>query len=358
MTAPPGRLAATYVLPLKATVVQRDLGGYLGELASITEVVVVDASPPPVFAAHAAAWPDDVVHVAVDGDLSCAMGKVAGVLTGLRRASHEAVVIADDDVRYTAGGLARLVGLLADAHAVVPQNYFCPLPWHARWDTARTLLNRAVAHDYPGTLAVRRSAVAAAGGYDGDVMFENLELLRTLRAAGGVVRHAPDLFVRRLPPTAAHFRGQRVRQAYDSLAQPARYAAELAVLPALLVRVRRRGAAGLVEVGVAAVALAEVGRRRHRGRAVFPASTSLWAPAWVAERAVCAWLAIGARARGGVRYGHGRLRRAATSSRVLRRRLADVHVPSAAVDGDVMGARRGERLTTPPGPAVLQAHPG
>jgi hypothetical protein len=79
------------------------------------------------------------------------MGKVAGVTTGVRRAGFEAVVIADDDVRYEHATLQRLVEYLDDHDLVRPQNFFDPLPWHARWDTARTLLNRAFGADYPGT---------------------------------------------------------------------------------------------------------------------------------------------------------------------------------------------------------------
>jgi hypothetical protein len=49
----------------------------------------------------------------------------------------------------------------------------------------------------------------------------------------------------------------------------------------------------------------------------------LLAPLWVVERAVCSWLALWARARGGVPYRDGRLRKAASSRRVLRQRMAE-----------------------------------
>jgi hypothetical protein len=325
-------LRASYVLPLKTAVARPELGAYLALLVDVlADVIVVDGSAPDVVAAHAAAWPRAVRHLPVDPDLRFVSGKVNGVLTGLRQARCDAVVLADDDVRYTPEALARAVALLEDADVVVPQNYFAPLPWHAAWDTARTLLNRAVAFDYPGTLVVRRSTLLRAGGYDGDVLFENLELLRTVRAVGGQVRSAPELFVRREPPTTRHFLGQRLRQAYDSVAQPPRLAAELAVVPALawLAVRRRRGA--LVALALAATAAAEVGRRRNRGPEVFPAVTSLYAPLWLLERGVCAWGALASRwLLGGVPYpGVGRLRRAATPQRVLDARLAAARRPAA-----------------------------
>jgi hypothetical protein len=315
-----------YVLPLRWT---DDAGldglvAYLRWLSRRVDVTVVDGSDAALFGRHAAALAGLVRHVPPDADLDFLNGKVNGVTTGLRLARHEAVVIADDDVRYDDAGLRRVAGLLATHDLVRPQNYFAPLPWHARWDTARTLLNRAVGADYPGTLGVRRSAFGRMGGYDGDVLFENLELIRTVRAHGGTEARPADLFVRRLPCDPGRFWHQRVRQAYDDLAQPARLAVVLSLLPATgaaaaaALRHDRRWWAVPAGLALAAVAVAEVGRRRGGGRAVFPRTGALLAPVWLAERAVCGWLAVGARlTRGGVHYAGRRLRVAAHSERHL-----------------------------------------
>ena len=326
-----GTLEATYVLPLKVDEPQpEEFAAYLRELTTMVEVIVVDASPPEVFAAHAARWPERVRQVPPDPAYRCANGKVRGVLSGLDLASHDRVVIADDDVRYDAEGLRRVVDLLGTCDLVRPQNYFDPLPWHATWDTGRTLLNRAVSRDFPGTLGVRGEVLKRTGGYDGDVLFENFELIRTIDVAGGRSCAPLDLYVRRLPPTAAHFRGQRVRQAYDELARPYRMAAELSVAPLVLAAVSGRRW-GRLAAGIGAVMLtAEAGRRRGGGAAVFPARAAVAAPAWVAERAICSWIAVGNRVvRGGVPYAGGTVARAANSRRELRRRL---------------GSNRGNRL--------------
>jgi hypothetical protein len=319
----PGAAPLTYVLPLRADADEPvdDLAVYLGWLAGeVVEVLVVDGSDPDVVEAHRRAFPPEVV--VVPPDERTPMGKVGNVMTGMRRASCDAVVVADDDVRYEAAALRRVAELLRGADVVRPANHFQPLPWHARLDTGRILLNRVLGGDWPGTLGVRRTRLLDAGGYDGAVMFENLELVRTVKAAGGTEVVAQDVHVRRLPPTTAHFLGQRVRQAYDELARPWRLAAFLAVVPAVVVLVARRQWGALGAGVVAVVVTAEVGRRRDGGRRVFPASSSLLAPVWVAERAVCSWLAVGARLRGGVRYRDGRLRKAASSPRALRRRVA------------------------------------
>jgi hypothetical protein len=321
------RLPLTYVLPLR-----HDEGGDVGELAAYVrglaasvETIVADGSPPEVFAAHREAFGTEVVHVRPDPKYHFGNGKVDGVMTGLRLATNDGVVVADEDVRWDVGALARASRLLERHDVVRPQNYFDPLPWHARWDTARSLLNRAFAADYPGTLAVRRPTVLAAGGYDGDAMFENLELIRTVVAAGGTVTSPLDLYVRRIPPTTRQFVGQRVRQAYDDFAQPPRLAGELCLLPLAFAAVAGRRWGALAAAAGLSVALAEVGRRRAGGGGVFPPACSLYAPLWAGERAVCVWLAVGSRLRwGGIRYRGRVLPLAATPTRELRRRVAAV----------------------------------
>ncbi|MGX5358234.1 glycosyltransferase [Kocuria sp. KH4] len=311
---------ARYVLPLKWAD-DADLAGlarYLAEVVTWLPVTVVDGSAAELFTAHRRALPESVEHVRPE-PWPGANGKVAGVMNGVLRAREERIVVADDDVRHTRVTLERIVGLLEQAEEVRAQNYYLELPWQARWDSGRALLKRALGGDWPGTLGVRRSILLTAGGYDGDVLFENLELVRTVRAAGGRERVAPDVLVGRVPPTVSHFLGQRVRQAYDDFAQPHRLLAELSLLPLMCWAVRYP--VGLTAGALAVCAVAETGRRQAEGVRVFPAGTVLWAPLWVLERSVCVWAAVAVRARGGVTYAGARLRTAGHSRAALRQRL-------------------------------------
>ncbi|MEJ7584278.1 MAG: hypothetical protein WKF43_09375 [Acidimicrobiales bacterium] len=74
--------------------------------------MVVDGSSSEVFDAHHQRWAQWVRHMAVDPDLVTPMGKVGGVLTGVRHARQPAVILADDDVRWSrdllVDGLGRL----------------------------------------------------------------------------------------------------------------------------------------------------------------------------------------------------------------------------------------------------------
>jgi len=326
----PSGISLSYVLPLRARPGDDidELASYLAELADLAEVIVVDSSPAPAFERLGAALDPRVRQLEPDADLDFRMGKVNGVITGVRHARHDVVVIADDDVRYDSDALRAVAARLRSAHLVAPQNYFAPLPWHAAWDTGRTLLNRVLtgdrwfaAGDFPGTVAVRKGFFLEIDAYDGDVIFENLELMRTVRAAGGTVDVALGLYVRRLPPRARQFASQRVRQAYDDFAIPARLAAFLSILPAVsALAVSGRGRA-IIAAATATVAVAELGRRRAGGSEVYPLRGSLLAPAWVSERAICAWLAVGQRLlRGGTAYRGGVIKRTATPAAVLERR--------------------------------------
>jgi hypothetical protein len=326
------RLDAEYVLPIRRKRGDSDDGlrEYLATISSWVDVTVVDGSDAETFRRNADDWPTTVRHVA-PGPQRGTNGKVLGVMTGLRLARHDAVIIADDDVRYDYAALARVVGCLGRDDIVRPQNYFLQRTWHTQWDTGRTLINRALGGDYPGTLGVRRSRVLAAGGYSADVLFENLELLRTVTAAGGTEYRADNLFVGRTAPPAATFFAQRVRQAYDDFAQPVRLLTELSLLGVLVGAVTRpaRLAALIGTVWL----IAAVGRRRAGGAEVFPATSVLWAPVWVVERSVCVWLAVGERALGGARYRGRRVRLAATPRRQLRRRLAGLRRAALAGGG-------------------------
>lgn len=298
----------SYILPIKWDAGQDtdELTGYLAAIASHVDLIIVDGSSTANFNRHDDAWAKFGRHLPPTAAFKFINGKVNGVLTGLKLAKHDKVIIADDDVRYSVVQLETIADLLDEAHLIVPQNYFAPNPWHAQWDTARTLLNRAIHHDYPGTLAVQRDFINHLGGYDGNVLFENLELMRTIQAGGGKVLYKPDLFVERLPPSAKHFWSQRVRQAYDDYAQPLKLTFFFLLLPLLAAAAF---VSPILPAGMLALSIpvAEAGRRVHGGSQYFPLASSFYAPCWLLERGVCTWLAMFAKLRnGGVRY-NGRI---------------------------------------------------
>jgi hypothetical protein len=300
-----------YVVPLRwgpeaDTSAIDAMRGYLATIAVVADITVADGSPPTALRMHDTRW-GSLARIVPPAPRPGRNGKVAAVITGVRMSRHDLVVLADDDVRYRPEQLHEMGERLAGCDVVRPQNVFevpgGKIPWHARRDTARTLLNRAGFGDYPGTFGVRRGAFLAAGGYDADVLFENLQMLRTMRAAGARIVRVDGLYVARIPPSTRQFWEQRIRQAYDDFGQPVRLAIEASWLPLAVVAAMTKPR-WLPVAAATAVAVAEYGRRRAGGAAAFPGSSAWWAPVWIAERAVCILLAIGARCRGGVHY-HG-----------------------------------------------------
>jgi len=116
-------LPCSYLVPVRwgDGAARAGMAAYLAAVAPVcAETIVIDGSPPDVFAAnHEAFAPHVSAHLPPDADLRCRNGKVAGVLSAARRAGQEALVIADDDVRYDRAGLERLLALLA---AIFPAN--------------------------------------------------------------------------------------------------------------------------------------------------------------------------------------------------------------------------------------------
>lgn len=317
-------LEATYVIPLKwqDTRVTAEMTSYLEWLSQRIHVIVVDGSPVEIFERHAELWSPLAKHVRPDPDLSFANGKVDGVTTGIRAAGTDKVIIADDDIRFSEEALARVVRLLDEHELVYTHDYYAPTPWQARWETARLLINRAFGVSYPVAFGLSRSLFLAMGGYDGNVMFENLELIRSMRFAGARIARAPDLFVLHLPPDKTWFWSQRVRQAYDDFTVLPRMAIWLALGPLVGVALARKRVRMLALAAAAAIGVAEAGRRRAGGRQVFPAVAPLFAPLWLLERAVSSWVAVWQRiAKGGVVYRDRVIERAATPPSELKARI-------------------------------------
>lgn len=295
---------------------------YLRWLSGHMDIIVVDGSPSEVYEHHSESWSAYVKLIPPDPSLNFANGKVNGVTTGIRSAGTEAVVIADDDIRFDESSIEQMVNELQSHDLVIAQSFFDPTPWHAQWDEARILLNRAFGVHFPAAVGLRRSLFLDVGGYDGDVLFENLELIRSMRFGGARVTQPNDLFVRHLAPEREAFWSQRVRQAYDDFTLPVRMAMWLSLVPLGAMALNRRRYGSIAAAGLTVIVLAEMGRRRGGGREVYPATVPLFAPLWLVERGLCAWGAVWYRTvKGGVPYRDGVIKRAATPRRELRARI-------------------------------------
>src|SRR5205814_9661936 len=91
---------------------------------AVFEIVVVDGSPPDVFARHHDVWSPVCRHEPVNRQFRFLNDKVNGIQTGVRAAGTDQIVLADDDIRYTANDIEQIVRMLDNFEVVRPQNYF------------------------------------------------------------------------------------------------------------------------------------------------------------------------------------------------------------------------------------------
>jgi hypothetical protein len=307
-------LRCTYLLTIRRVRFEvdeaRDFRDYFRLISGAgCEVLVVDGSPREVFDAHVEAWRGECLHVPVDPQYKYLNGKVNGIHTGVALAANESIILADDDIRYTPDDLRRMASLLESFEMVRPQNYLSPLPVWARTEAARMLINRAwiAEGDYPGTLGVRRGAMRRVGHYDGDVLFDNEEIVRHFRAHRASIAYARDFFILKRPPSFRKWVEQRPRQAYEDFVMRAK-TAFFAMLPLAVALVWMafgwRSALALAAfVACGSVALAARGLGDGAAR-FFPPWVCLYAPLWVAERVASTFWAFYWRvAHGGYPFG-------------------------------------------------------
>lgn len=309
----------TYLCPIRFASIDaevlEDFRKYWDKLNNLgCEVLVVDGSPPDVFNIHKQYWPN-CRHIAVDPRYRFLNGKVNGLITGVLEAGHEFIIMGDDDIRYDPEDIYRMTEGLREYDLVKPQNYFSPSPFWTQIDTGRILLNRAYLPegDFPGTLGFRKEIFLKAWPYDGDVLFDNEEIVRHLQNRGAKFLFDRDFFVRRKPPSLGKWLEQRPRQAYEDFIMVRRTAFFLTVLPALLLLTtsRRWKTAGILTglITIGSIVKAQKGRS-GQAKKFLPSKTVLFAPLWVLERSMSIYFALYWRvAIGGYPFGNKVIRK-------------------------------------------------
>ena len=296
-------IRCTYLLPIRrgafSAAEASELAAYFDILKNAgCDVLAVDGSPAQVFQQHHEAWHFLARHEKVDRSFGYLNDKVNGIHTGVSLAASEKIILADDDVRYAAAEIERVRDLLDNFEVVRPQNFLAPLPWWARMEAARMLINRATLRiaDYPGTCAFRRESMLRVGHYDGDVLFDNEEIIRHFARAGAAISYAANLFVQKRPPRFRKWIEQRPRQAYEDFGMRAKTALFFSLPIFALAIGLGWGWKGLlfywVAVCLISIALAAAGRLRGTAAQYFPWSVCLFAPLWVIERSFSTYWAL------------------------------------------------------------------
>lgn len=145
------------------------------------------------------------------------------------------------------------------------------------------------------------------GHYDGDVLFDNEEIVRHFRARGASIAYARDFFILKHPPTFRKWLEQRPRQAYEDFVMRVK-TAFFTLLPLASALIwfflGWRGLLAFVAmVACGAVIVAAQGLDDGAKR-FFSPSLCLYAPLWLAERTLSTYWAFYWRAAyGGYPFG-------------------------------------------------------
>ena len=134
------------------------------------------------------------------------------------------------------------------------------------------------------------------GHYDGDVLFDNEEIVRHFAREGAAINYATNLFVQKRPPHFRKWIEQRPRQAYEDFGLRLKTGLFFS-LPVLAILIgSTTGWRGflffLLALCLIAPGLAAAGRLRGTAARYFPWSICLFAPLWIVERTFSTYWAL------------------------------------------------------------------
>jgi hypothetical protein len=270
------------------------------------EVIVLDASSEHTFARHRRVLCWVSRHVAARPRHRGLSGAVDPLRAAVDFASCDKVIVAQPAVRYDAKAIDELCARLDVHESVEPQDYLQPLPWWSGIEAGRILVHRAIEPASQGTtFAFRRNAVRG---------------LRDLERV-----HAPDVFVRRLPPSADQWMRDRARLADEEFNFPIKTAFFLALIP-LAILLAAAGGIRLAGGYASAIAFASIAlavRGRVGASPFFPLRACLYAPLWVLERSLSVYWALFRKLRS-AEFGAGR-----EAAEEINARWRSAHQPEA-----------------------------
>ncbi|HXG59467.1 MAG TPA: hypothetical protein VNL91_10630 [Thermoanaerobaculia bacterium] len=282
----------SYVVPIRHETVSNErlhaLASYLSDLTvEGCETVVLDASPPDVFAHNQRVLRWVSRHVAVS--LPAMEMRLAA-----RMASCEKIIVAAEDMRYGADEI-RSMTLLLEIHEVVrPQESIEADRWWSGIDAAGILVERGMENTprRTATIGCRRTALR---GFRGLLALPaGSAPVGPELAAAAETFVATDVFVRRLTPDWRSWAGSRAALAAGDLDHPFRAAAFLAVIPAGLLFALSGGLtlAALYAALAGSIVTAVAAFGRGRAARIFPLWLCFLAPLWVAERSLSIYVAL------------------------------------------------------------------
>ena len=184
-----------------------------------------------------------------------------------------------------------------------------------------------------------------AGEYDGDVLFDNEELIRHFARRGARIAYENDFSVLKRTATFRKWLEQRPRQAYEDFGLRGKTILFASILPTLVSVIAIGGFVPFclffLLLSIVSTTIAVIGRKRGNAAEYFDFHVPAYATWWVIERAISTWVAFYWRLRyGGYPFG----------KRLLKKGIGRDWIEGGRVAaGPPSGPRRGPDAAPPVG---------
>lgn len=291
------RKHCTYIFTIQRKAVSaaevQEISFYLALLNSTgCDVIVVDASPLEIYAAHEGAWFSLCRHVKVDSRYHSQSSLINSIFTGTALASCQKIIFASDTVRYTPDDILRMCELMEHFELVRPQNYLFPLNWWSQIESVGILINRTVmpGGDSPETFGFKSPAFLKFCSRK-DRSFEVTEdVTRQFIMHQAKVCFALDFLIQKNSPSFGDWCSSCFRETYKNFSFGIKPCLFLLMIPLGILLGLFGGIEFLLfysaSIFLNLITVTFLGRFRG-GREFFPLKLSFAAPIWLFERILC-----------------------------------------------------------------------
>ena len=320
--SPSATLGLTVIVPIKVPALSY-LEGFAASYHDVLqntnsdtfELLIVDDCPDHIYG-EIDAWFKDTraVHFRPDKSFKTgANGKLNSVRSGLQLASHDMILLLDDDFRPTAATLDSLKAELEKSPCLKCMvAYISPTVTDLINSCGIFCVNTMTAQrQFCGHIGFHHSIMKRVGFPSSDGLFDELVIERAFQKSGMTAGYARNVFLEIITHGRAKFFEQRLRYAYENMAYPFRFICYLLVCPLLILLgwlvslTAVFGAVLLITVCVTIICL--VGQRKYAANR-YPRWTFLLACCWFWPYTIYSWLAIISYCRGGILFGGRRVR--------------------------------------------------
>jgi hypothetical protein len=283
------------------------------------EILIVDASPDPIFSVIDA-WFADIAQVRHFRphiqDIAGHNNKLLGLRDALPQAQFRYALLLDHDMRPSPDVMREIILRLQDYDCARCMIHYQSFRLAALINVNGIFLVNLLCRDkqFWGHLLLDRRMLLDLGLPRTDTLFDELTIMRHFQHHGKRVGYISTIQIpMAYRDSPAHFIEQRLRYAYENLAYPLRFLFFLSLLPLLLTSLFFSPLITLtlfLVITIGVIGLSWLGQTYY-DNGTYPPYTFLYAPLWFWPYPFTSWIALGLRLKGGIAFGGQIIRRPA-----------------------------------------------